>query len=63
LTISRYVIVWSAISSAGAKRTSISCCDGPTSWCEYSTGMPIASSAWIVSCRSSVAASSVVIAK
>ena len=42
---------------------SISCCDGATSWWWYSIGIPIASSAWIVSFRSSVAASSAVIAK
>jgi hypothetical protein len=53
----------SAISSAGAKRMSISCCDGPTSWCTYSIGIPIPSSAATVSWRSSVAASIVVIAK
>ena len=33
--------MWSAMSSAGAKRMSISCCDGPTSWWWYSTGCPI----------------------
>ena len=55
--------VWSAIASASAKRMSISCCDGPTSWWWYSIGIPTASSALIVSLRSSVAASCVVIAK
>jgi hypothetical protein len=62
-TISRYVIVWSAISSAGEKRMSISCCEGPTSWWWYSTGIPTDVSARMVSLRSSVAASIVVIAK
>ena len=42
---------------------SISCCDGATSWWWYSIGIPIASRALIVSLRSSVAASIVVIAK
>ena len=42
---------------------SISCWDGPTSWWWYSIRMPIDSSASIVSSRSSVAASCVVIAK
>src|ERR687897_81025 len=62
LTMRRYVIVWSAISSAGAKRMSISCWDGPTSWWTYSIGIPIDSSARTVSCRSSLAASIDVIA-
>ena len=64
LTISRYVSVWSAMSSAGAKRMSISCCEGPTSWWWYSIGMPIDSSArdrLVAAAR--VAASIVVIAK
>src|SRR3954454_19699842 len=42
---------------------SISCCDGATSWWWYSIPIPIASSAWIVSLRNSVAASSAVMAK
>ncbi len=42
---------------------SISCCDGATSWWWYSIPIPIDSSARIVSLRSSVAASSAVIAK
>ena len=42
---------------------SISCCDGATSWWWYSIGIPTDSSALIVSLRSSVAASSAVIAK
>ncbi len=42
---------------------SISCCEGPTSWWTYSIGMPIDSSAVIVSLRSSHAASSAVMAK
>jgi hypothetical protein len=42
---------------------SISCWDGPTSWWWYSTGMPIDSSARIVSRRMLVAASIVVCAK
>ena len=42
---------------------SISCCDGATSWWWYSIPMPTVSSALIVSLRSSVAASSAVIAK
>ena len=57
------MIVRSAISSASAKRMSISCCDGPTSWWWYSISTPIDSSALIVSLRTSVAASCVVIAK
>src|SRR5581483_5492199 len=51
------------MSSAFAKRMSISCCDGPTSWWWYSTGIPIVSSARIVSRRTLVAASIVVCAK
>ena len=57
------MIVWSAISRASAKRMSISCWDGPTSWWTYSIGMPIDSSAWTVSWRRSLAASMVVMAK
>ena len=55
--------MWSAIVSAGAKRMSISCCEGPTSWWTYSIGMPTLSRARTVSWRSSLAASIVVIAK
>ena len=39
--------------SASVKRRSISCCEGPFSWCEYSTGMPIFSSVSTVSRRRS----------
>ncbi len=51
------------MSSAFVKRMSISCWEGPTSWWWYSTGMPIDSSARIVSRRMPVAASIVVWAK
>ena len=48
---SRNVITLSAIDSASVWRRSISCWLGESSWNEYSTGMPIASSVWIVRLR------------
>ena len=52
LLMSRNVITLSAIVSASVWRRSISCCDGPFSWNEYSTGMPIASRRSTVCLRS-----------
>ena len=46
----RYVMMLSAIVRASAYRRSISCCDGATSWWEYSTEIPIFSS-MVMACR------------
>ena len=53
----------SAIVRASAKRRSISCCEGATSWCEYSTEMPMLSSIWMAARRKSCALSSGVMSK
>ena len=62
-TTSRNVITLSAIVRASVWRRSISCWLGESSWNEYSTGMPIASSVWIVRLRSEPATSAVVRSK
>ncbi len=53
----------SAIDSASVWRRSISCWLGLSSWNEYSTGMPMVSSVWIVRLRRSPATSAVVRSK
>ena len=62
-TTKRNVITLSAIDSASVWRRSISCWLGESSWNEYSTGMPIASSVWIVRLRSEPETSAVVRSK
>ena len=47
-TVSRNVVIASAIDSASVCFRSISCWDAPTSWCEALTGIPICSRYWIV---------------
>ena len=51
-TTSRNVMTLSAIVRASVWRRSISCWLGASSWNEYSTGMPMASSVWMVRLRS-----------
>ena len=62
-TTSRNVITLSAMVRASVWRRSISCWLGESSWNEYSTGMPIVSSVWMVRLRSVPATSAVVRSK
>ncbi len=62
-TTRRNVITLSAMVSASVYRRSISCWLGASSWWLYSTGIPMASSVWMVRWRMSEATSAVVRSK